>query len=1728
MLLACSAPFMHGALNIDMGAAVQTGTYYTYPELTVTAGSPTNRAYIVRVMFTRATTANDKIEYPSVPSGWAVGAGSTQHVRVYDIAAGATAAEVQATLRTVRFTHDPAKKGQAVMLLLGEQTGQTGRKIYYSSDKDSWYEFVAQSGNWVAAYNAAHGRDFLGMKGHLATLTDQVESNFVATVAAGAVGWIGGTRFDINTVMGSDGKLTGIPAAAGLNYWFWADGPEWENGGKNPLNSRFYSAATGGTSAGMPYPYNYWSSGEPNNLGPEQCAHLLLNSGAWNDYSYSNPGVAGFLVEYKGTTTGVNGQFGFDSKKDANIGGVAGNGTSASPVQLVYGDEITYTITAANASDASTAVTVVDEIPAGMEYITGSASNSGSYAAGKITWNMTVATEQTSAVTFKARKSANATGAMINMAKVTSGGVERATNKTYHNGVMCNVSFTHTPAAGGSVTGATQNIDFGLNPNTGITYTANAGYAFDGWSYPAYTSLKSTPEPAGSNITDYMTVAVKNNMTLTANFKEIPYTITLDPANGIVTGPNPIDYTVISSPITLPTPTRTGYTFDGWTGEGYSTPTPTVTIPTGSIGDRTYTAHWTIIPYTINYLNVPPDVANTNKTGYNVETSSFNINALSKPGYNFLGWTGAGVTTPTVPISIPKGSTGNRTYTAHWDTIVYTLKYVDDDGSTPIIAPGAPASYRETELPLNFSSIPIRPAGWTFLGWTQGAGSGSGAAISIPKGTLANQTYKANWLANGYTITFNPNGGVNPSSINPAWLGYKLTTLPISNISILPTRTGYTFTGWNGHGLTNQTAPFSITSSTPGVAGTPGNLTYTAGWTVINYAITLALDGGSVTGLNPIPYTYETNGVTLPTPTRTGYTFTGWTGEGITTPAPSVIIPANSIGNRTYTAHWSLNTYDIFYNLDGGTPHATANPTTYTVTTPTFTLHNPTKAGWNFAGWVETGSLCSPAAPTGTTVTINTGSITGDITYKATWTTVPFTITYNYNGGTAPGTPNPSGYNVTTPVSITQHPAKPGHTFVGWTGSNGAIPQLTVNVPAGTMGNLTYDAKWSFQFANDTVLNCSAPLKIESGNDGLSYVWVLPDGSSRTSTSVQAMTSGNYILHTNYGSMVTIDTVYVLLFFEEGQKINYSSTGGTKVGSIVSFDLPLNKYLTNVTRQWNIPGATPATFTGDTAHVVFNTSGKRTVSVNVTATKGGLTCTKTISMELKVMASRNGFFVDQTAGGTNDGSSWANAYRTIQDALAHAGMNDYIWVAKGAYSPGANAAYLVHYDSIQIVGGFGGWETNLSERDFAKNQTILKGNGNSVIINTNVKGILWDGFIIEGGKASSGGGVHNNKASTVIANSIIRNNNAERGGGVYSGQSNSVLYNVEISGNTAQEGGAMYNNLSNPVTTNVTVSGNKAAAAGGIHNDSSNPQHYNTIIWGNKADKDPNIFNVSSTPGYWNSLIEGSNGNGGWNDAFGTDGAHNLDGNPLFRKNGFGNDGSMTAGNYELYTGSRAVDKGNRSFVYNIKVLSDINLNSLTGMQYSSLPFDLNGHERIANDKVDMGAYEYNASVIDPGILRVVHLPLVEGLTTDLEAGEHTIRSHNDFVFTITARPGYSLDYLEVKTGSPERDKDGVKMVRNEDGSVTVTIVQVTESLNITINGVGPVANNEIDGKKVWAYDNKLYIRTDREAGLKIYTFNGSLYTQRTIKDPETVIALAPGVYTVVVDDKAYKVIIKE
>lgn len=83
-----------------------------------------------------------------------------------------------------------------------------------------------------------------------------------------------------------------------------------------------------------------------------------------------------------------------------------------------------------------------------------------------------------------------------------------------------------------------------------------------------------------------------NTFILKSMWSPTTYSITYDLDGGSVATANPDDYTILSSDITLSKPTRSGYRFLGWTGTDLSEPTKDVTIPEGSVGDRTYTATW--------------------------------------------------------------------------------------------------------------------------------------------------------------------------------------------------------------------------------------------------------------------------------------------------------------------------------------------------------------------------------------------------------------------------------------------------------------------------------------------------------------------------------------------------------------------------------------------------------------------------------------------------------------------------------------------------------------------------------------------------------------------------------------------------------------------------------------------------------------------------------------------------------------------------------------------------------------------------------------------------------------------------------------------------------------------------------------------------------------------------------------------------------------------------------
>ena len=506
------------------------------------------------------------------------------------------------------------------------------------------------------------------------------------------------------------------------------------------------------------------------------------------------------------------------------------------------------------------------------------------------------------------------------------------------------------------------------------------------------------------------------------------YTVTMDTAGGDPI--RPIQYTVESEAFQLPTPIRTGYIFLGWTGEGITEPQKTMEIPQGSTGDRTYTANWQVIEYTIITLLEGGNAGSSQVYFYTVE-QTVTLPTPTRTGYTFLGWTGEGITTPQPNVTIPKGSTGDKTYIENWELTEYNIT-MDLNGGSGQEKVVYTMTDEDFELP-----TPTRN-GYAFVGWTGEGITTPQTSVKIPKGSTGNKAYTANWQVIEYTITLDTNGGPVVSPIK--YTVEDLFTLPY----IL--RPGYEFAGWtlDGSGM----LPFTPLIIYP---GTTGDLHYKAEWRLAEYTITMDLDGGS--GQEKVVYTITDEEFELPTPTRNGYEFVGWTGERITTPQTSVKIPKGSTGNKAYTANWKVIRYTITLVTNGGAVIASIR---YTVEDSVTLPIPPDRPGYEFAGWVLDGSGQFPSTP----MIIPKGS-TGDRIYKAEWRVATYTITYVSHGKAY----NWVQYTINNQVYFgtpEEDPSYylPGYTFVGWQIDGVSGTPLSYMLPKGSYGNRTATMLW--------------------------------------------------------------------------------------------------------------------------------------------------------------------------------------------------------------------------------------------------------------------------------------------------------------------------------------------------------------------------------------------------------------------------------------------------------------------------------------------------------------------------------------------------------------------------------------------------------------------------------------------------------------------------------------------
>ena len=505
---------------------------------------------------------------------------------------------------------------------------------------------------------------------------------------------------------------------------------------------------------------------------------------------------------------------------------------------------------------------------------------------------------------------------------------------------------------------------------------------------------------------------------LTVQWTAPIYAVTLNTNGGTINNGNVTEY-IYGVGATLPTAddmTYTGHTFKGWYDNEGLTGDPVMAIGGTEMGNKEYWAKWEINQYTITF-----DTAGGSAIAPITQDYGTAITAPADPtreGYTFAGWDTA------IPATMPAH---NMTITAQWTVNQYTITFDTDGGSE--VAP----------ITQDYGSAITAPAaptreGYTFTGWDKTI------PATMPAGDM---TITAQWTVNQYTITYDLDGGT--AEGNPDTYTVETDAFTLKN----PTRPGYTFTGWSGTGLTGED---NLTVTIP--KGSTGNRSYTAHWSLNTYSITYDLNGGTASG-NPTSYTVESATITLNQPTKTGYTFTGWSGTDLVGEDNlTVTIPAGSTGDRSYTAHWSLNTYSITYDLNGGT--VSGNPDFYTVESAAITLNQPTRIGYTFTGWSGT----NLTGEDNLTVTIPTGSI-GNRSYTAHWSLNTYSITYDLDGGTAFG--NPDSYTVESAAITLNEPTKAGYVFTGWSGTDlVGEDNLTVTIPAGSIGDRRYTAHWEF------------------------------------------------------------------------------------------------------------------------------------------------------------------------------------------------------------------------------------------------------------------------------------------------------------------------------------------------------------------------------------------------------------------------------------------------------------------------------------------------------------------------------------------------------------------------------------------------------------------------------------------------------------------------------------------
>ena len=283
-----------------------------------------------------------------------------------------------------------------------------------------------------------------------------------------------------------------------------------------------------------------------------------------------------------------------------------------------------------------------------------------------------------------------------------------------------------------------------------------------------------------------------------------------------------------------------------------------------------------------------------------------------------------------------------------------------------------------------------------------------------------------------HKITFDAAGGDVTEETREVAEGAAYGTLPT------PTKDGYTFNGWKDGSTT-------VSAST--IMGT-SNVRLTADWTQKKHSITFDYNDG--TGKKESREVAEgAEYGTLPTATRSGYTFNGWRTTGGGNVSASDKMGSSDV---TLLANWTqIKSHNISYNYLEGTTHS--NPTSFVEGASIIILSSPSsRTGYSFNGWYDNAKLSGGAYVT----EIDPSVVNSDVAVYAVWKSNEYPITYTGIDG-ATSNPNPSTYYYDNGTVILAEPSKDGFNFEGWYLNGTKVSSFDSK----NLNGITLEARWT-------------------------------------------------------------------------------------------------------------------------------------------------------------------------------------------------------------------------------------------------------------------------------------------------------------------------------------------------------------------------------------------------------------------------------------------------------------------------------------------------------------------------------------------------------------------------------------------------------------------------------------------------------------------------------------------